>query len=232
MSDWLTNPMYWSWIVQGLSATVAITLFGVCLGLLLGTLLAIGDVYGGKAIRGIIAVYVEFFRGSPLFIQAFIAVYTVPALLNIQINHNYLLFLVFGLNSAGYQKGYIKGAMQTVLDDQMAAGLSVGMSKWQTLRHVILPQAYRIVIPSWTNEFCSLTKSSSVLAFLGISFFISGISDLTSVGSIITYQTFVILPVWIVIGLIYLAWITGFSKIMDIIYEKKKIPGIELEMMS
>ena len=124
MSDWLTNPIYWNWIVQGLTATVAITLFGVCLGLLLGTMLAIGDVYGGKALKGIITVYVEFFRGSPLFIQAFIAVYTVPALLNIQINHNYLLFLVFGLNSAGYQKGYIKGAMQTVLDDQMAAGLS------------------------------------------------------------------------------------------------------------
>ncbi len=70
MSDWLTNPLYWNWILQGLSATVAITLFGVCLGLLLGTFLAIGDVYGGKAIRGIIAVYVEFFRGSPLFIQA------------------------------------------------------------------------------------------------------------------------------------------------------------------
>ncbi len=154
----------------------------------------------------------------------------MPALLNLQINHNYLIFLVFGLNSAAYQKGYIKGAMQTVLDDQMAAGLSVGMSKWQTLRHVILPQSYRIVIPSWTNEFCSLTKSSSVLAFIGISFFISGISDLTSAGNVITYQTFVILPVWIVIGLIYLAWITGFSKIMDIIYEKKKIPGVELLM--
>jgi polar amino acid transport system permease protein len=114
----------------------------------------------------------------------------------------------------------------------MTAGLSVGMSKWQTLRHVILPQAYRIVIPAWTNEFCSLTKSSSVLAYVGISFFASGISDLTSVGIAVSYQQFVILPVWIVIGLIYLAWITGFSKIMDTIYEKKKIPGIDLEIQS
>jgi len=149
-----------------------------------------------------------------------------------RIDHNFLAFLVFGLNSAGYQKGYMKGAMQTVFDDQMTAGLSVGMSKWQTLRHVILPQAYRIVIPAWTNEFCSLTKSSSVLAYVGISFFASGISDLTSVGIAVSYQQFVILPVWIVIGLIYLAWITGFSKIMDTIYEKKKIPGIELDIQS
>ena len=119
----------------------------------------------------------------------------------------------------------MKGAMQTILDDQMAAGMSVGMSKWQTLRHVILPQAYRIVIPSWTNEFCSLTKSSAVLSVVGI-------SDLTAAGQSIKGIEYVVIPVWILIGAIYLAWITGFSKMMDIIYEKKKIPGIELDMQS
>lgn len=223
MFEWLFDPKYYSWILQGFTLTVEITLFGVCLGLLLGTLLSIGDIYGGKLARGAIAVYVEFFRGSPLFVQLFIAVYTVPALLNLQIDHYALAFLVFGLNSAGYQKGYIKGAMQTILDDQMAAGLSVGMSRFQTLRHVILPQAYRIVIPSWTNEFCSLTKSTATLAFIGL-------FDLVSAGITIRMRTFEILPVWIVIGAIYLVWITGVSKIMDIVYEKKRIPGVELTM--
>src|SRR4030042_3418300 len=98
-------------ILQGLSLTIEITLFGVFLGLGLGTLLAIGDIYGGKVTKGAIAVYVEFFRGSPLFVQLFIAVYAVPAILNMRIDHYVLAFLVFGLNSAGYQKGYIKGAM-------------------------------------------------------------------------------------------------------------------------
>ena len=225
MFEWLADPRYWNLIVQGLTVTVEITLFGVFLGLALGTLLAIGDIYGGKAVKGLIAVYVEFFRGSPLFVQVFLAVYAVPALLNVQIDHTLLAFLVFGLNSAGYQKGYMKGSMQTILDDQMAAGMSVGMSKWQTLRHVILPQAYRIVIPSWTNEFCSLTKSSSVLAYVGI-------SDLVSAGQAIAMRTYEILPAWLVIGLIYLAWITMFAKMMDIVYEKKKMPGIELMMQS
>ncbi len=223
MFEWLTNSFYWSLILSGLATTVEITLFGVCFGLILGTLLAIGDIYGGKAVKGVIAIYVEFFRGSPLFIQIFIAVYAVPALLNMRIDHTFLAFLVFGLNSAGYQKGYVKGSMQTILDDQMAAGMSVGMSRWQTLRFVILPQAYRIVIPSWTNEFCSLTKSSAVLSVVGI-------HDLTAAGTIIGFQTFQILATWIVIGLIYLAWISAFAKIMDIIYEKKKIPGVELVM--
>lgn len=223
MFEWLVDPKYYTWILQGLSLTVEITLFGVFIGLLLGTLLAMGDIYGGKLARGAIAVYVEFFRGSPLFVQLFLAVYTVPAIFNLQIDHYLLAFLVFGLNSAAYQKGYVKGSMQAILDDQMVAGLSVGMSKIQTLRHVILPQAYRIVIPSWTNEFCSLTKSTATLAFVGL-------FDLVSAGISIRMWTYQILPVWIVIGAIYLIWITGFSKLMDIIYEKKKIPGVDLLM--
>jgi len=225
MFEFLFNPIYVTWILEGLLLTVEITLFGVLLGLGLGTLLAIGDIYGNKPIKAAIAVYVEFFRGSPLFVQLFLAVYTVPAILNVQIDHYVLAFLVFGLNSAGYQKGYMKGAMETILGDQMQAGLSTGMSKLQTLRHVILPQAYRIVIPSWTNEFCSLTKSTAVLAYVGL-------SDLISAGISIKGITYQVLPVWLVIGAIYFIWITGFSKIMDIIYEKKKIPGIELNMLS
>ena len=225
MFDWLVDPKYYTWILQGLTLTVEITIFGVLLGLAIGTLLAIGDIYGGKPVKGAIAVYVEFFRGSPLFVQLFLAVYTVPAIFNVQIDHFLLAFLVFGLNSAAYQKGYMKGAMQTVLDDQMAAGLSTGMSKIQTLRYVILPQAYRIVVPSWTNEFCSLTKSTATVAYVGL-------FDLVSAGMSIRMWTYQILPVWLVIGAVCLIWITSFSKLMDIIYEKKKIPGIELTMQS
>jgi polar amino acid transport system permease protein len=225
MFEWLVDPKYYTWILQGLTLTVEITLFGVLLGLVIGTLLAIGDIYGGKFGRGAIAVYVEFFRGSPLFVQLFLAVYTVPAILNLPIDHAFLAFLVFGLNSAAYQKGYMKGAMQTILDDQMAAGLSTGMSRVQTLRYVILPQAYRIVIPSWTNEFCSLTKSTATVAFVGL-------FDLVSAGMSIRMWTYQILPVWLVIGAIYLIWITGFSKLMDVIYEKKRIPGVEFIVQS
>jgi polar amino acid transport system permease protein len=223
MFEFLFDPRFYPMILQGLTLTIEITLFGVLLGLGLGTLLAIGDIYGKKPVKAAIAVYVEFFRGSPLFVQLLLAVYTVPAILNVQIDHALLAFLVFGLNSAGYQKGYIKGAIETIFDDQMQAGLSVGMSKVQTLRHVILPQAYRIVIPSWTNEFCSLTKSTAVLSYIGL-------LDLVGAGRSILIINMQIIPVWLVIGAIYLVWITGFSKVMDIIYDKKKIPGIELLM--
>ena len=223
MFEFLLDPIYQTMIVQGFLLTVEITLFGVLLGLGLGTLLAIGDIYGNKPVKAAIAIYVEFFRGSPLFIQLFLAVYTVPAILNVQIDHLVLAFLVFGLNSAGYQKGYMKGSIETIFGDQMQAGLSVGMSKIQTLRHVILPQAYRIVIPSWTNEFCSLTKSTATLAYVGF-------MDLVGAGRSILIINMQIIPVWLVIGAIYFVWITTFSKVMDLIYDKKKMPGIELLM--
>ena len=223
MFEFLFDPTSQTWIFQGLLLTVEITLFGVLLGLGLGTLLAIGDIYGNKPVKAAIAIYVEFFRGSPLFIQLFLAVYTVPAILNVQIDHLVLAFLVFGLNSAGYQKGYMKGSIETIFGDQMQAGLSVGMSKIQTLRHVILPQAYRIVIPSWTNEFCSLTKSTATLAYVGF-------MDLVGAGRSILIINMQIIPVWLVIGAIYFVWITTFSKVMDLIYDKKKMPGIELLM--
>jgi polar amino acid transport system permease protein len=210
-------------ILQGFELTIEITLFGVTLGLLLGTLLAVGDIYGNKIAKSIIVGYVELFRGSPLFVQLFLAVYGIPEIVHVPINHYLLAFLVFGLNSAGYQKGYMKGAIETIYGDQMEAGLSTGMSKVQTLWHVILPQAYRIVIPSWTNEFCSLTKSSSALAWVGI-------FDLTAAGVEITGIYYVVLPVWIVIGAIYLVWISALAKVFDYIYEKKKIPGVELLM--
>lgn len=225
MFEWLLDPMQQMKILEGLTLTVEITLFGILLGLVLGTLLAIGDIYGKKPLKGAIAVYVEFFRGSPLLIQLFLAVYTLPTIFSIQIDHAFLAFLVFGLNSAGYQKGYMKGAIETILGDQMQAGQSVGMSKVQTLRRVILPQAFRIVIPSWTNEFCSLTKSTAVLSYVGL-------MDIVGAGRSIIYGSLEVLPVWIFVALIYLVWITGFSKMMDIIYEKKKIPGVEFVMQS
>lgn len=225
MFEWLLDPIQQTKILEGLTLTVEITLFGILLGLVLGTLLAIGDIYGKKPLKGAIAVYVEFFRGSPLLIQLFLAVYTLPTIFSIQIDHAFLAFLVFGLNSAGYQKGYMKGAIETILGDQMQAGQSVGMSKVQTLRRIILPQAFRIVIPSWTNEFCSLTKSTAVLSYVGL-------MDIVGAGRSIIYGSLEVLPVWIFVALIYLVWITGFSKMMDIIYEKKKIPGVEFAMLS
>jgi His/Glu/Gln/Arg/opine family amino acid ABC transporter permease subunit len=115
-------------IANGLALTLEITIFGVFVGLVLGILLALGEIYGGKVASILIRIYVEFFRGSPLIIQLLIAQYTIPTLLSIRISPYVTAFAIFALNSAAYQKGYMKGALETVSNDQMQAGLSVGMS--------------------------------------------------------------------------------------------------------
>lgn len=208
-------------ILNGLVLTVEVTLVGIFGGLALGIILAIGDMYGGKVVSTVIRLYVEFFRGSPIIVQLFIFRFVLPTLSNIPLDPYITGFAVFALNSAAYQKGYIKGAMETVFQDQMMAGLSTGMSKVQTISYVILPQALRIVIPAWSNEFCSLTKSTAALGLIGV-------LDLTGAGRTIIGQTYRVLETWVVIAIIYLIWITAFTKITDIIYEKNKIPGIEM----
>ncbi|PIX32180.1 amino acid ABC transporter permease [Candidatus Bathyarchaeota archaeon CG_4_8_14_3_um_filter_42_8] len=208
-------------ILNGFITTTEMTLFGVLMGLTLGILLAIGDLHGGKLISTIIRFYVEFFRGSPIIIQLFIFYYTIPSLLNTRIDGLTVGFLVFALNSAAYQKGYIKGAMEAVFEDQMTAALSIGLSKAQAITYVILPQALRLVIPPWGNEFCSLTKSTAALLVIGV-------RDLTSAGKTIAGQSWRILETWTFIAIIYLIWISIVMKILDIVYEKVKIPGIEI----
>ena len=122
---------YFPMIFRGFLLTVQMTFFGAIVGLLIGIILAIGDMYGGKPISAMIKIYVEFFRGSPLIVQLFIFYYSIPNLLNVLLNNYTVGLMVFALNSAAYQKGYIKGAMESVFEDQMTAALSLGLSKVQ-----------------------------------------------------------------------------------------------------
>ncbi len=207
----------------GFIVTVEFTVFGSLMGLVLGTLLAVGDLYGGKVASSIIRLYVEFFRGSPIIIQLFIFYFTIPGLFSTFIDPFLSGFVVFSLNSAAYQKGYLKGAMEAVSTDQMSAGLSVGLSKAQIIIHVILPQALRLVIPAWSNEFTSLTKSTPALLVITV-------KDLTSVGKSLTGYYYRPLEIYSFVAVIYLVWISIMTKIFDIVYDRVKIPGIEISV--
>jgi len=207
-------------IARGLMLSIEITLIGVLGGLALGILASIGDLYGNKPTRVLVNCYVEFFRGSPLIVQLFLFYFTIPALLNIPIDAFTAGCLTFILNSGAYQKGYIKGAMEAVFKDQMLAALSLGLTKYQILRYVIVPQALRIVIPAWTNELCSLAKSTSALIVIGV-------SELLTTGYSIASQTFRPLETFAFIALLYFIWIYCMLKFLDLVYERVKIPGLE-----
>ncbi len=212
---------YLPFIVQGLLKTIQVTYFGLVVGLLLGILLAVGDLYGGKIISTIVRFYVEFFRGSPIIAQLFIFYFSLPQVLNIRLDSTIIALMVFALNSAAYQKGYIKGAMESVYKDQMTAALSLGLSKAQAIMYIVLPQALRIMIPGWSNEFSSLAKSTATLLVIGE-------RDLNAVLTSIAHRFFRFIETYAFGALIYLIWISIMIKILDIIYDKIKIPGIEI----
>ena len=212
---------YFPLILKGFIVTVQMTFFGVLVGLMLGILLAVGDLYGGRIISILIRCYVEFFRGSPLLVQLFIFYYSIPNALNILIDNFTVGLMVFALNSAAYQKGYIKGAMESVYEDQMTAAFSLGLSKFQAIRLVVLPQALRIVIPAWSNEFGSLAKSTAALLVIAV-------PELTSNLKAIASWTWRILETYAFGALIYLFWISLVMKLLDILYNRLKIPEIEM----
>ncbi len=208
-------------ILKGFIVTVQVTFFGVIVGLMLGILLAVGDLYGGRVISILIRCYVEFFRGSPLLVQLFIFYYSIPIALNIFIDNFTVGLIVFALNSAAYQKGYIKGAMESVYEDQMTAAFSLGLSRFQAIRHVVLPQALRVVIPAWSNEFGSMAKSTSALLIIAV-------PELTSNLKAIASWTWRILETYAFGALIYLLWISLVMKLLDILYNRLKIPEVEM----
>ncbi len=212
---------YFPLILKGFIVTVQMTFFGVIVGLLLGIILAVGDLYGGRIISILIKCYVEFFRGSPLLVQLFIFYYSIPNALNILIDNFTVGLIVFALNSAAYQKGYIKGAMESVYEDQMTAAFSLGLSKFQAIRLVVLPQALRIVIPAWSNEFGSMAKSTAALLVIAV-------PELTSSLKAIASWTWRILETYAFGALIYLFWISLVMKLLDILYNRLKIPEIEM----
>ncbi|MET1101822.1 MAG: amino acid ABC transporter permease [Pyrodictiaceae archaeon] len=215
----------WSlFLLQGFIVTLEMTAIGLAGGFVIGSLLAIGDVYGGKLTKLLVNIYVEFFRGSPLIIQLLMFYYGVPSLTGFRWDAFTAGAITLMLNSGAYQKGYLKGAIEAVPKDQLLAAKSLGLSFRQTLLHIVLPQAYRIVIPAWTNEFVSLGKSTSALLIIGV-------RELTSTAKTISALTFRPFEVYLATAAIYFIWIYLSLKATEIIYEKVKIPGLGEETL-
>jgi len=211
---------YLPYFLLGLEYSLILALVPLALGFLVGLFTALADVYGGKTASTLINIYVEFFRGSPLIVQAIIFYWAIPDLLGIRVDRLMAALLAFTLNSGAYQKGYLKGAIEAVHEDQMMAARALGMSKLKAIRHIVLPQALRIVIPSWTNEYASMSKSTSAAIAIGI-------PELANISTSVASWTFRSFETYTFTALIYFVWIFSSVKVLEIVYEKVKIPGFE-----
>lgn len=158
-------------LTEGMFFTLLLTALGLLIGFALGLIIALMRVYGAKEIGWFASGYEKLFRGIPLLILIFIFAFGIPSLFW------YLeplerpiagVILALGLRSGAYQSQIFRGAILSVNPGQMEAGRALGMSRIQSFRHVVFPQALRLAIPSWSNEYAVVIKDSSFAYAVGI----------------------------------------------------------------
>nr|WP_230322884.1 amino acid ABC transporter permease [Cellulomonas hominis] len=160
--------------------TLEYTLAGFAVGLSLGTVLALMRLSSVGLYRWLAIVYIEFFRGIPALLVVISFGYAVPIAFGVNIPSVTLkAALALGLVSAAYIAETLRAGLQAVPKGQVEAARSLGMSHGRTLRQVVVPQAFRIVLPPMTNEFILLTKDTSLVFLLGLS---TTQYDLTKIG--------------------------------------------------
>jgi polar amino acid transport system permease protein len=200
--------------------TFQLTVLAIGLGLVGGLLLALGRVYGTKPVYWLSTAYVQFVRGTPVLVQLFLIYYGLPVF-DIRLDSLTAAILGLGLNSAAYQAEYFRGAIQSISRGQMLAARAVGMTNVQAIRYVILPQALRIVIPPWSNELIYTLKYSSVA-------FIITTPELMYTGQIIASRTPRYFEIYLIVAFIYLVCVLVISKLLDLLEQRIKIPGLEM----
>ncbi len=205
-------------LLEGTAITIELTIAGIIIGVVLGIPIALGRVYGTKPIYAICTFFVEIIRGTPLLTQLFILYFGLPSI-GIMFSPFMAALVGMGINSAAYQAEYFRGAIQAVKKEQIIAGYSLGMKQIQTIRHIVLPQMLRLVIPSWSNELIYLLKYSSMAYMIQA-------PEIMSQGRLIASRNFRTFEVFIVVALIYLILVLILSKILDLMERKFRIPGL------
>lgn len=155
-----------SYIASGTVYTVGVTLIALPAGLLIGTILALLYVYGGKVAARVMNLYSTVFRGIPPLVLLFILFFAVTK--GVNLSAFWAGSLSLGMVSSAYQMEIVRGALLSVSGDQLMAARAVGLSRLQAIRYVVLPQAVRLAIPPWSNEAAIVIKDSSLVYALGV----------------------------------------------------------------
>lgn len=214
MSDWLKelgNRFYlnfikddrWHYITRGLRTTVLITVFALILGVALGFIVAIirsaHDKTGKLKIANFICrVYLTVIRGTPVVVQLLIIYYGIFAAVTIE--KMIVAVIAFGVNSGAYVAEIVRSGIMSIDKGQLEAGRSLGFSYAQTMVYIILPQAFKNVLPALGNEFIVLLKETSISGYIAM-------EDLTKGGDIIRSRTFDAMMPLLAVAAIYLAMV-------------------------
>lgn len=206
------------YLLQGSLVTVAVVFGAMGLGLVLGVLLAVGQVYGHPWLRQLVRLYVWFFRGVPLLVLLFLFYFGLFSVLNINLSAFTVTVIVLGLISAAYQSQIFRGAILSLPEGQFKAARALGMSDLKAISFIILPQALRFSIPGWSNEYSIVLKDSAVAFALGV-------AEIMARTHFVATRTYQYLPLYLAAGSLYLVLTLVGVQSLRMLEEKVRIPG-------
>jgi His/Glu/Gln/Arg/opine family amino acid ABC transporter permease subunit len=191
-------------LLRGAVYTVQVSVLAIVFGLVLGWLFGLAAVSGVAALRAVTGCYVQFIRGTPLLVQIFLIYFGLPVL-GLNLPAYWCGVIALGLNSGGFQAEIVRAGIESIDRGQTEAARSIGMSRFQTLVFILVPQTIRRVIPPLTNELITLVKSSSLLSAIAA-------LELTHAGQLIIARTFAPFEIYAAVALIYLVMVNVLSR--------------------
>lgn len=203
----------WKYITDGLAVTLQVTFFAVLLGIALGFLIAIVrstyDKTGKLKILNIICnLYLTVIRGTPVVVQLMIIYFVIFG--SVDVSKVLVAILAFGINSGAYVAEIFRSGIMSIDNGQFEAGRSLGFNYAQTMLYIVMPQAFKNVLPALGNEFIVLLKETSVSGYIAL-------QDLTKGGDIIRSRTYDALMPLLAVAIIYLIMVMAFSKLIGIL---------------
>lgn len=203
---------------EGSRLTLLLALSSGGLGIGVGLILSLAKLEGHWTIKAISSTLISVIRGTPLLVQIFFVYYALPALIPaLKFNEFKAALIALSLNVGAYNAEAIRAGILAVPNGQLEAARSLGLSQFQALRWVVLPQAFKIVIPPLMNNFVALLKDSSLVSSIGL-------LELTLVGNRVTSETYLPVPVLTTVACIYFAWTTILS---TLVYWFKRFSNVQ-----
>lgn len=191
---------------MGILITLEITVVALVLATVIGLTVGLINIGKNKILKFLAKIYIDFIRGTPLIVQAFFLYFGMTGALNFQISPETAGIIVISLNAGAYMAEIFRGGIQSIDIGQMEAARSLGLSYAKAMRKVILPQAFKNMIPSILNQFIISLKDTSILTVIGV-------RELTQSGQIIIASTYKSFEVWTMIGVLYFILIFTLSTI-------------------
>lgn len=205
------------YIGRGLAVTLGVTGVALPVGFGLGLLTSILAVYGGKVVSRGMSVYSVVMRGTPPVVLLFLLYFVLAR--NINISPFWAGSISLGVISGAYQMEIARGAILSVGTGQMIAARSIGMTQWQAIRHIVLPQALRIAIAPWSNEVAVLLKNSSLV-------YVIGVPEILRRAQHVSARTHEPLLAYAIAAGIYFLMVFAASRLLETVERRTEIPSI------